>query len=89
MFSEDGVGLMHNFVIGSEWEKDYCYFLGTPVQREVVCAVSRQQRENPTAALNSPGAAANSSLGTGAIIAVLSSPSGIKFMDLSFLIKAA
>lgn len=89
MFSDDGVGLMHNFVIGSEWEKDYDFFSGAPVWREVVCAVSQQQRKNPTAALNSPSAAANSRAGTGAIIAVLSSPSGIKFMDFSFPIKAA
>lgn len=89
MFSDDGVGLMHNFVIGGEWGKGYGYFLGTPVWREMVCAASWQQRKNPTVALNSPITAANSSLRTGAIIAVLSPPSGIKFMDLSFLIKAA
>lgn len=53
------------------------------------CVVSQQQRKNPTAALGSPSAAANSSLGTGAIIAVLSPPVGIKFVDITFLVEAA
>lgn len=80
---------MLGFVIWSEWEKGQGCFSGTPVWREVVCAVSRQWRKNPTAALNSPGAAVNSIPGTGAIMAVVGSPVGIKFMQLSFWVTAA
>ena len=89
MLSDDGVGLMHNFVIWSEWEKGHSHFSGTPGWREVVCAVSWQQRKTPTAALNSPGAAVNSASGTKAVMAVIGSPVGIKFMQLTFWVKAA